>query len=297
MFNWPGNDYRDLPLVDQSPEVLAQALQDAKRVALGFAYWLQMEAPTSSGAIGSTELALRVDVMGTDDGLGKYPYIRECRRIRAVKTIIEQELVEGSQLGPRAVHFADSVGIGWYPIDIHQVGEGDVAASMRTKPFQIPLGALIPEQIDNLLAGSKNIGTTHITNGCYRLHPVEWNVGEAAGTLAAAAIETSVSPKGIRSDPQRLRAFQRELLANGVPLCWLNDVPVSDRNFPTVQRLVMAAGYGSTKGSLAFEPDAAVTAEERNTWLSAVKARQDPCNGEPVSRAVFAARLAEAGLV
>ncbi|MGG2474547.1 FAD-dependent oxidoreductase, partial [Rhizobium sp. BR5] len=31
----------------------------------------------------------------------------------------------------------------------------------------------------------KNIGTTHITNGCYRLHPVEWNIGEVAGMLAA----------------------------------------------------------------------------------------------------------------
>lgn len=30
---------------------------------------------------------------------------------------------------------------------------------------------------------NKNIGITHITNGCYRLHPVEWNIGEAAGYL------------------------------------------------------------------------------------------------------------------
>ena len=33
----------------------------------------------------------------------------------------------------------------------------------------------------NLLPAGKNIGTTHITNGCYRLHPVEWNIGEVAG--------------------------------------------------------------------------------------------------------------------
>ena len=40
----------------------------------------------------------------------------------------------------------------------------------------------------NLLPACKNIGTTHITNGCYRLHPVEWNIGEAAGVLAAEAM-------------------------------------------------------------------------------------------------------------
>lgn len=39
--------------------------------------------------------------------------------------------------------------------------------------------------MENLLPGAKNLGTTHITNGCHRLHPVEWNVGEAAGALAA----------------------------------------------------------------------------------------------------------------
>ncbi len=57
------------------------------------------------------------------------------------------------------------------------------------RPFQIPLGALIPVRIENLLPAAKNIGTTHITNGCYRLHPVEWNVGEVAGELAAHCLD------------------------------------------------------------------------------------------------------------
>ena len=44
MFNWPGNDYRDEPIVDD-PAPQARALQDAKRVSLGFLHWLQTEAP------------------------------------------------------------------------------------------------------------------------------------------------------------------------------------------------------------------------------------------------------------
>jgi hypothetical protein len=32
------------------------------------------------------------------------------------------------------------------------------------RPFQIPLGALIPRRIENLLPACKNIGTTHVTN-------------------------------------------------------------------------------------------------------------------------------------
>jgi hypothetical protein len=32
-------------------------------------------------------------------------------------------------------------------------------------PFQIPLGALLPVRVDNLTAGGKCLGVTHITNG------------------------------------------------------------------------------------------------------------------------------------
>jgi hypothetical protein len=125
--------------------------------------------------------------------------------------------------GPRAAHFTDSVGVGWYPIDIHRSGPDDIGASCRTKPFQIPLGALLPVRVVNLIAGAKNIGTTHITNGCYRLHPVEWNVGEAAGALAAFAIENEVAPAAVRQKPDLLARFQRRLLERGMPLVWPDD--------------------------------------------------------------------------
>ncbi|HEV3007682.1 MAG TPA: FAD-dependent oxidoreductase [Burkholderiales bacterium] len=215
MFNWPGNDYRDLSILDCSPPDAARALQDAKRVSLGFLYWLQTEQ-------GAPELHLRPEIMGSADGLSKHPYIRESRRIKAKKTIVEQEVSARYQKGPRAAHFADSVGVGWYPIDIHRSGPDDVGASCRTKPFQIPLGALLPVRIANLIAGAKNIGTTHITNGCYRLHPVEWNVGEAAGALAAFALGGRMPPAAVREDAGALGRFQQHLQEQGIPLAWPN---------------------------------------------------------------------------
>jgi FAD dependent oxidoreductase len=209
MFNWPGNDYRDRSIIDCPPREAARALQDAKRVSLGFLYWLQQEAP---------ELKLRPDVMGSADGLSKHPYIRESRRIQAVKTIVEQEVSAAWQKGPVAAHFPDSVGVGWYPIDIHRSGPDDVGASCRTRPFEIPLGALIPVRVENLLAGAKNIGTTHITNGCYRLHPVEWNIGEVAGALAAYSLQNDSQPRKVRE--RLLGQFQQSLREQGVPLEW-----------------------------------------------------------------------------
>ena len=96
---------------------------------------------------------------------------------------------------------------------------------MANYPFQIPLGALIPQRVENLLPGNKNIGSTHITNGCYRLHPVEWIIGEAAGALAAHCLDTGQSPRAVRNDPARLADFQHLLTtALDVRLAWSDQV-------------------------------------------------------------------------
>ena len=91
---------------------------------------------------------------------------------------------------------------------------------MSSLPFQIPLGALIPQRVENLLPACKNIGITHITNGCYRLHPVEWNIGEAAGALVAQAIADARTAAADSIERQGLAAFQAELRRNGVELEW-----------------------------------------------------------------------------
>lgn len=219
MFNWPGNDYRESSIIDRPAADVAAALQSAKHVSLGFLHWLQTEAP-AHGRKGAPELKLRADIMGTADGLAKFPYIREARRIKALRTVLEQDVSAELQQGPLAAPFADAVGIGWYPIDIHRAGPQDVGVSCRTRPFQIPLGALIPIRIRNLLAAAKNIGTTHITNGCYRLHPVEWNIGEAAGSLASFALEQGRPAGDVYADVALRTAFQTTLEREGVPLGW-----------------------------------------------------------------------------
>ena len=218
LFNWPGNDYRDRSIIDRPAADVAGSLQDAKQVSLGFLHWLQTEAPATADRRGAPEIALRPDAMGTADGLSKHPYIRESRRIVALSTIVERDVSAQFQPGAVAAPFADSVGIGWYPIDIHRSGDEDVGLSCRTKPFQIPLGALIPVRVVNLIAACKNIGTTHLTNGCYRLHPVEWNIGEAAGALAAFALENGLTAAAVRAE--RLAPFQQSLVDEGVPLAW-----------------------------------------------------------------------------
>ncbi len=72
-------------------------------------------------------------------------------------------------------------------------------------------------------------GVTHVTNGCYRLHPVEWNVGEAAGALAAFSVNNRVSPRAVRSNPALLADFQRTLVSMGVQLHWPAEIQTKVR--------------------------------------------------------------------
>ncbi len=260
MINWPGNDYRDESILDRSPLEQARALQDGKRVSLGFLHWMQADAPRPGGPPGFPELQPRPDLFGTQDALSKHPYIRECRRIRALTTVLEHEVSAESQAGARAKHFDDSVGVGFYPIDIHNSGPDDVGVSCRTRPFQIPMGALIPRRVRNLLAGAKNLGTSHITNGCYRLHPVEWNIGEAAGALAAWSLETGKDPAEVHADVALRQALQRRLVEQGVPLYWFMDVGV---NHPAFANLQMAAVTGDAQGAPDSLETGAVSAATR----------------------------------
>jgi hypothetical protein len=230
--NWPQNDYWLRPILPElcsDPTEVDIALREARQLSLSLLYWLQTEAPRPDGGIGYPGLFLRPDITGTDDGLAKYPYIRESRRIKAVFTVTELHVgVEARKMMGKegAEQFDDSVGVGCYRIDLHPSTGGDNYIDISAYPFQIPLGALLPVRVRNLLPACKNIGTTHITNGCFRLHPVEWNIGEAAGALAAFCLERKVSPHQVRERESLLREFQNLLRTQGVELEWAQIRPV-----------------------------------------------------------------------
>ena len=135
--------------------------------------------------------------------------------MRAEFTVLEQHIAHPLRPdGPEL--FGDSVGIGCYRIDLHPRVSGAGYLDLGCWPFQIPLGAMIPVRVENLLPGGKNLGVTHITNGAFRVHPVEWNVGEAAGTPGGVLPRTQASrrgPSGI--EPELLEEFQSLLRRRG----------------------------------------------------------------------------------
>jgi hypothetical protein len=220
--NWPQMDYWLKPAVGVPEAAARAALDEARRFSLSFFHWLQTEAPRHDGGNGYPGLRLRGDVLGTKDGLAKQAYFREGYRIRAEFTVLEQHIGVEARAGfDRAEHFKDSVGIGAYRIDLHPSTTGTRdTVDIDTYPFEIPLGALLPVRVDNLLPACKNLGTTRITNGAYRVHPVEWSIGEASGALAAYALTRKIPPRAVRGDPKRLEDFQATLDSLGILRHW-----------------------------------------------------------------------------
>lgn len=220
LVNWPSIDYFLGSVLDVPRDVEEARIADARQLSLSMLYWMQTEAPRSDGGTGFPGLRLRPDVMGNADGLAQAPYHRESRRIRAVTTITENDVSYAVRGDRGATSYADSVGTGMYRIDLHPSTGGDTYIDVPSTPFEVPLGALLPQRMTNLLAAGKNIGTTHITNGCYRLHPVEWNAGEAVGHLAAHCLATGRVPHQVQRTPDLLADYQDELVATGLELRW-----------------------------------------------------------------------------
>jgi hypothetical protein len=168
------------------------------------------------------------------------------RRLQATLTGIEGLDVLNGTLSPDAVKrrkrstiYPDSVGIGYYAIDFHpcmalsppetpgnQERAGERQGAGRTYPFQVPLRAMIPQKIDNLLVAGKSIAVSHIAAAAYRVHAFEWSSGAAAGITASLALDEGFLPYQLVGDPSwkdpRLRSLQNQLNATGNPTAFAN---------------------------------------------------------------------------
>ncbi len=215
LINWPQQDYCFGNLFED--ENAAYHRTQAKAFARCLAYWIQNDAPRIDGGFGYP-VRLAKGVLGTEDGFAKAPYIRESRRIVAKYTVREQELSMEFADGRKI--FPDSVGVGLYSMDLHETIVTHTSFNTPVHPFEIPLGALIPVRMKNLLPACKNIGTTHYTSGCYRLHPVEWNIGESVGHLAAFCLTRGLTPAEVYENELYTKELQDILVENGVQLHW-----------------------------------------------------------------------------
>lgn len=226
MINWPksGNDFY-LNIIENTPAEREQALKAAKLHSLRFIYYLQT-------ALGYKHLGIADDEFPTTDKLPMIPYHRESRRVKgeAVLTVNEVSRPYDKTL------YRTGVAVGDYTIDHHHDKNQHAPkidfVKIRVPSYNIPLGSLVPKGVEGLIVAEKSISVTNIVNGATRLQPVVLGIGQAAGALAAIALQKNIQPRQVE-----IRAVQQALLDAKAYIMPFIDVPAESVHFAAIQRI------------------------------------------------------------
>jgi hypothetical protein len=125
--------------------------------------------------------------------------VRETRHVVGDYTLTLDDVVSGRD-------FADVVGRGAYPVDLHDPGAGlnvldtrvtggGVTLRQITRAYAIPLRCLIPAGVDALVVAGRAVSATHEAAGSVRGQAVCMATGHAAGTVAALSARSGVPPR------------------------------------------------------------------------------------------------------
>ena len=166
----------------------------AKQLSLSLLYWLQTECPRPDGKTGWKGLRLRPDLVGTDDGLAKAPYIRESRRIEAEFTVLEQHVgtearrsksrqAPGRSRPSRSPTASASAATGSTCTRAPAATTTSTSARCRSRSRS---GRLIPRRVENLLPACKNLG--HDPHHQRLLPPASRRVGHRRGRRRAGGV-------------------------------------------------------------------------------------------------------------
>ncbi len=229
MLNWPisGNDCYVKDITQTLPSERTAAIDSAKRIALGYLYYIQTE-------LGLKNIGIAEGEYPTKDGLPMIPYYRDSRRIEGevTFTLADIDRPYSNEL------YRTAVAVGDYPVDHHHYRNQDWRnlPQLEFHPvpsFSVPFGVMVPKDVEGLLVIEKAMSVTCVANGATRLQPVVMEIGQAAGIAAALAVK---KPKISLKDVS-VREIQSGILASGGYILPYLDIPVTDPRFAAVQRI------------------------------------------------------------
>ena len=229
MINWPvsGNDYYT-NVIELDREGREAEFAKAREFTLGFIYFLQTE-------LGFNNLAPADDEYPTDDRLALIPYHRESRRIHGLVRYDLNDMTD--PYGQPDALYRTGIAVGDYPVDHHHAryNGADSLPNLffhAVPSFNLPMGTLIPKDVDDLIVAEKSISVSNIVNGATRLQPVVLQIGQAAGAIASLALAQGKDVKDVK-----VRDVQRVILdAGGYILPYL-DVKNDHSLFRPLQRI------------------------------------------------------------
>ena len=124
--------------------------------------------------------------------------LREGRRLNGLYRLSVTDLQNGAK-------FEDAICLVHLPVDLHSVNKKDEEAAgekketsynagLTAKPYQIPARSLISADIDNLVMAGRCVSGDFYAHASYRVTGNSVPMGEAAGFIAAKAVELNLSP-------------------------------------------------------------------------------------------------------
>jgi hypothetical protein len=226
MLNWPGygNDIY-LNIVELADEQREKELVKAKEQTYRFIYFIQQQ-------LGFKHIGIANDEYPTADRLPLIPYHRESRRIKGVVRFTMNSIANPFEGDPL---YRTGVSVGDYPVDHHHRKNPAAPQHLHFFPvpsFNVPLGTLIPQSVEGIIAAEKCISVSNLVNGTTRLQPSVLLIGQAAGTLAALSVQANTTARNIP-----VRKVQTALLNSKAYIMPYIDVPVTHKAFAQVQRI------------------------------------------------------------
>lgn len=116
--------------------------------------------------------------------------VRETRRFKGIKRLCAESVLKGEIP-------ADTIALAGYKIDIHSGTDSTTVFRNVEKPYGIPYGCLVSDEIDNLMFAGRCASMDAPTLASARVMPHCMSMGEAAGIAAAMASDAAISPKEI----------------------------------------------------------------------------------------------------
>ena len=231
MINWPiyGNDHY-ANTIDMTPQERAEAYKAAKNFTLCFVHFIQT-------GLGMKNLGIADDVFPTEDGLALMPYHRESRRIAGEAFLTVDAVAKPYYY--KCPYYRTGIAVGDYAVDHHHFRHPDWKSlpDLHFYPvpsFNVPAGVMIParEDVDNLIVAEKSVSVSNLINGATRLQPVVMQIGQAAGAMAAQAVQNEIPVRTVS-----IRTLQEELLDAGCYIMPFLDLDPDDEHFDELQRI------------------------------------------------------------
>lgn len=196
---------------------------------------------------------------------GNFPrqvYVREGRRFEGMYFFTANDAIEVLP-GSRPPLHRESVTASHYALDSHAVLKRengrvhlDGFFGYESVPYTIPLGVMLPREVENLLSPVPVSGS-HVGFSTMRMEPCWMALGQAAGIAAAQAVD-----RGLPVQALDVESLQERLLEGGATLVYFADIRTDSPDFKMVQKMALKGYLNGWKADL----DRPASAEDMRLW-------------------------------